>query len=328
MHQFLRRALAAFLVVVFLAGTAVILGPVQQVDLSPRFDDARIGQDLDAWLEAEESAVSGIIPRTEKHVVWAGTEGEKTALSLVYLHGFSGAAVDIEPVPERIAEALGANVFYTRLTGHGIDAVSLGTAMPESWLNDTAEALAIGRRLGEKVLVVGTSTGGTLATIAATDPVLSKDIVGIVLISPNYKLKSRQSQIFDLGFAPFWVPILTGPEYSSTPTSQDHATYWVTTYPISALFSVTALTRATRSLDLSDVEIPLVVFYSPDDQVVDANFTTTFLQNWRGPVRWEPMHMTALDDPRSHMVTGDMRSPAQTTRTIEVILDWIGGLPQ
>lgn len=327
MFRFIGRALAAFLVFIFLAAAAVFLGPVQQVDLSVRFDETKIGMDLDAWLEEQESAIPDIIPRTQKHIVWAGAKGAKTQLSVVYLHGFSGTGIDIDPVPEKVAKTLGANVYYARLTGHGIDASSLGAATPESWIEDTAEALAIGRKLGEKVLVIGTSTGGTLATIAAADPVLSKDIVGVVLVSPNFRTKSTQSRIFDLGFAPVWVPFLTGPEYSRAPTSEDHATYWITTYPISALFNVTALARAAQTLDLTSVDIPLVVLYSPDDQVVDAQFTTaTFLEDWLGPVRWEAFHMTEQDDPGSHMIIGDIRSPAQTASAIEVILDWSNGL--
>ena len=37
-----------------------------------------------------------------------------------------------------------------------------------AWLNDLAEAVAIGREIGNRVIVIGTSTGGTLATFGAT----------------------------------------------------------------------------------------------------------------------------------------------------------------
>lgn len=322
MYILLKRAGVALLLLVFAAVAAVLFGPVEKVDLSLRFDEARIGSNLDAWLEEEERSFPDITPRTEKHVVWAGAKGDKTPISVVYLHGFSGSAVDIKPVPDKVAWKLGANVFFARLTGHGLDGESLAAATPENWLEDTAEALAIGRRLGETVLVIGTSTGGTLATIAAADPVLSEDIAGIVLVSPNFRLKSTQARIFDFGFAPIWAPLLTGPEYSLAPTSKDHATYWTMSYPIAALFNLTTLTRAAQTLDLTELDIPLLVLYSPEDQVVDAAFTASFLQNWGGPVRWERLSMTERDDPRSHMITGDIRSPTQTEASIGVILDW------
>ena len=326
MRQFLRWFGATALVTVFGAVAALLFGPVSQVDLTPQFSDEIIGDDLDAWLEHQERAFPGITPGTEKQIVWAGLKGVKTPLAVVYLHGFSGTSLDIRPVHDVVARELGANLYYSRLSGHGLDGRALGAATPESWIRDTAEALAIGRRIGEKVLLIGTSTGGTLATISALDSTLSKDISGVVLISPNFRMKPTNARIFDLGFAPIWAPLITGPEYVSTPTSEDHAKYWTNLYPISALFNVATLLRATRSLDPTKTNVPLLVLYSPDDQVVDASYTKFFLENWGGPSRWEVRQMTTEDDPRSHMITGDVRSPAQTDSTIALILDWEAGL--
>lgn len=326
MRQLLKWFGVAVLVTLFGAVAALLLGPVPQVDLTPQFNDEIIGDDLDAWLQKQEQAFPGIIPGTERQIVWAGPKGIKTPLAVVYLHGFSGTSVDISPVHDVVARELGANLYYSRLNGHGLDGPALGAATPESWIRDTAEALAIGRRLGEKVLVIGTSTGGTLATISALDPSLSKDISGVVLISPNFRMKPTNARILDLGFAPIWAPILTGPEYASTPTSDDHAKYWTNPYPISALFNVATLLRATKALDPTKTNLPLLVLYSPDDQVVDVSYTKSFLANWGGPSRWEARQMTTEDDPRSHMITGDIRSPAQTAPTIALILDWVAGL--
>lgn len=309
---------------IFVLGVFAILflGPVEQVDLSQRFDAATIGSDLNVWLVEQENAFSGIVPGTEKKVVWAGAEGVRTPTSVVYLHGFSGSAPDIKPVPDLVAKALGANLFYTRLTGHGQDGAALGAATAEDWIADTAEALAIGRRLGDQVLVMATSTGGTLATIAMTDPSVSKDVVGVVMISPNFRMKSTKARILDLGFAPLWVPSTMGPDYSTTPTSKAHATYWTMTYPTSVLFEVAALIRAAETLDLTEIDVALIVLYSPEDQVVEQTRTRSLLKNWEGPVRWEPRQMTDQDDPNSHMITGDIRSPSQTNDTVATILDW------
>lgn len=328
MLRLLKRTGAVILVLVLGAAAAILLGPVTQVDLSQQLKAAAMGSDLDLWLAEQEQAFPGIVPGTEKQVVWAGAKGVKTPLAVIYLHGFSGSAVDIKPVPDRVAKALGANLFYTRLAGHGLDGAALGAATPEDWIEDTAEALAIGRQLGDKVLVIGTSTGGTLATIAMADPAAADDVAGLVLISPNFRMKSTKARILDLGYAPIWAPWLMGPEYSIEPTSQAHATFWTNTFPISALFHVAALIRAAHTLDLAKVEIPLVVLYSPDDRVVDQSRTVSFLQDWGGPVRWEQRQMTDQDDPRSHMISGDIRSPAHTGPTVAIILDWANDLGQ
>lgn len=77
--------------------------------------------------------------------------------------------------------------------------------MPGDWIRDTAEALAVGRRLGDRVVVIATSTGGTLATNAAVNPAMSQNVVGYVLISPNFRLKPWKALLLDLGYAPVWL---------------------------------------------------------------------------------------------------------------------------
>ena len=90
-------------------------------------------------------------------------------------------------MPEEVARALGANLFFTRLTGHGRTGAAMAEATAEDWLADMAEAMEIGRRLGQRVVVIGTSTGGTLAAIAATDPQLNAGLAGTVLISAQLR---------------------------------------------------------------------------------------------------------------------------------------------
>ena len=68
-----------------------------------------------------------------------------------------------------VAGAVDANLFYTRLQGHGRSGKAMGEATVEGWINDLAEAEAIGRRIGERMVLVGTSTGGTLTDLGS-DP--------------------------------------------------------------------------------------------------------------------------------------------------------------
>jgi len=131
-RQLLRWFGVAVLVTLFGAVAGLLLGPVPQVDLTPQFNDEIIGDDLDAWLEKQEQAFPGIIPGTERQIVWAGPKGVKTPLAVVYLHGFSGTSVDISPVHDVVARELGANLYYSRLNGHGLDGPALGAATPES----------------------------------------------------------------------------------------------------------------------------------------------------------------------------------------------------
>ena len=122
---------------------------------------------------ASEALIDGIRKTAAKEVIWAREDRARTPLSLVYVHGFSASKAELRPVPDRAAERLGANLFFTRLTGHGRDGAAMGTARAEDWMRDMAEAVAVGKALGERVVLMGTSMGGALTALAA--PVLAQD---------------------------------------------------------------------------------------------------------------------------------------------------------
>ena len=313
------------LLVLIVAGAWAFV-PQDPVDRTISFDAASIGPDIDVWLADREKAFPDIVPGTEKRVIWAGAKGAKTPLAVIYIHGFSASSEEIRPVPDQVARTLGANLFFTRLAGHGRGGDPMATASAGDWLEDTAEALAIGRRLGDRVLVISMSTGATLAAFAATDPDMSKDIAGIVMMSPNFGVKSAAAKILDLPAARYWGPIVAGATRSFNPVNANHGKYWTTQYPTTALFPMAALVRAAKMLDLSKAKVPLMVIYSAQDHVVDPGKTLAAVKGWGGKVRLEPVTLAKGDDPYYHVIAGDILSPGQTAGTVALILDWAKGL--
>ena len=92
---------------------------------SPHEDDRtdfslpQLPDDLVAWLSEREAKVPALREGAAKRIVWAETPGDQTDWAVIYLHGFSASAEEIRPVPDRVAAALGANLYFTRMTGHG-----------------------------------------------------------------------------------------------------------------------------------------------------------------------------------------------------------------
>ena len=92
-----------------------------------------------------------IRPGLQKEIVWADPATKaKTPLAIVYIHGFSASKGEVRPLPDKVAAALGANLFYTRLTGHGQDGAAMANGSVNAWINDYAEAIAIGRAIGDR----------------------------------------------------------------------------------------------------------------------------------------------------------------------------------
>lgn len=330
MLSFVKTALRGLFVLFALLLVIWAVAPMEGVDRDIKFKSKDLPDDLSTfqpWLDAQEFQFSNIDPMLSKRIVWADQVGQKTPIAVVYLHGFSASLEETRPVPDEVAKALGANLFYTRLAGHGRDGAALGAVTAGDWIEDLAEAMAIGRRLGDRVLVISTSTGGTLAAIGAADPALSEGLAGVVMISPNFGLRALAGRILDLPFARYWGPWVAGETRSFTPQNELHGRYWTTSYPTLALFPMAALVRLGRGLDYGAVKVPALVIYAPEDQVVDPARTLKVMAGWGGPVRLEARQMGPADDPYSHVIAGRVLSPGQTAATVALILDWAGSLP-
>ncbi len=326
MRSFGRWLGRGLLVLALVLGGLWAFGPRAELDRSIAFDPQAIPADLDAWLAERELTFTDVKPEARKEIVWAGRPGVRTPLALVYVHGFSASKEEIRPVPDDVARALGANLFFTRLAGHGRTGEAMAEATAEDWLYDLAEAVEIGRRLGDRVVLIGTSTGATLITVGMDDPALSRDVAGVVLISPNFALASPAGALLDLPFVEVWGQWVAGSERSFPPANEAHGRYWTTRYPTSALYPMAELMRAARALDWKSVTLPALFLVSPQDRVIDPAWARRVAEGWGGPVVFHLVEMGAGDDPWGHVLAGRVLSPERTGKTVSQIADWARGL--
>ncbi len=132
-------------------------------------------------------------PDNEARFLWACDSLKyPTEYALVYLHGFSSSWFEGYPVNTDFARRYGCNAFYARLASHGIDTTeALIDMTPDRLWESAKETLAIGSRIGRKVIIMSTSTGGTLALkLAAEFPDL---VHGLILYSPNVAINKKNA---------------------------------------------------------------------------------------------------------------------------------------
>ncbi|WP_146345026.1 alpha/beta hydrolase [Phaeobacter marinintestinus] len=312
------------LMLVGVAGGLWIFGPYEPVDLEAEFEPRKFGEGVQVYFESIESGFDDITPGVEKRVVWQPDAYERrTPVSVLYIHGFSATSQEIRPVPDAVAEALGANLVYTRLQGHGRGAEPMGEATVAGWMQDVAEGLAAARAVGDRVVVLATSTGATLAVAAAMDPEMSQDVAAMIFVSPNFGINDRLAFLLTWPGARYWVPLVVGDTRSFEPTRQAQATFWTTSYPVTALMPMAALVAKVVGLDVSQISIPTLFRFSDDDQVVRPDLTRRVADRWGGPVQIQPVRMGPGDDPASHVIAGDIMSPGQTDATIADMLAWL-----
>jgi pimeloyl-ACP methyl ester carboxylesterase len=312
--------LTSFLILVF------VFGPREPVRLSTRHDIIEIGDDIDAYLAMREGQFDDIIDGVEKQVIWAGEANVKTPLSIIYLHGFTASSKEIRPVPDRVAAALGANLYFTRFIGHGRQPPAMADATVARWMDDVGEAIKIGNQIGEAVIIMATSTGGTLAAAAALDKAAMENIGGIIFVSPNFAINSRAANLLTWPFARQWVPLVIGKEQQGNPRNDLHARYWMMTYPTTALMPMAAIVAAVDRESYDDVEVPALFYYSHQDQVVTPKKIAAFARSWGGKSKTIIASLTADDDKFSHIIAGDIVSPNQTASAVDHMLSWITGL--
>ena len=285
-----------------------------------------VGNDPDAYLEARENAFDDITDGAQKRIVWADGKGQETDLALIYIHGFSATSEEIRPVPDRLAKQLGANLYYTRLTGHGRPGVEMGKVRPEDWIKDLSESIAIAEKIGRRTVLVTTSTGGTIATVGHVYPELMKSVAGIVLVSPNYALQNKASVLGRLPFARHWARFVAGDTISWEPRNEEQAKFWTTSYPPSSIIPMMALVSAVERMDLGRVKTPALFYYSDQDKVVKASATEKVADNWGGPVRRVKVTIGPKGDSYAHVIAGDILSPEQTDGAVKAMFDWVSAL--
>jgi pimeloyl-ACP methyl ester carboxylesterase len=259
----------AILMTVYMLGP-VPLTPVIDPVLPPVERNLAI---LEAEVDSSEKEIRGLKPDNQARIIWADPDKrQRTEYSLVYLHGFSGSQGDGFPVHLNFARRYGCNLYLSRLYGHGIDSKDpLLDLTPDNLLQSAKEAVSIGKTLGEKVILMGTSTGGTLALIiAGSDP----EIAGLILYSPNIDLSNSRSSLLIKPWGLYLGRLIAGSKYYRTHDPDSIKHYWYAEYRIEALVSLKSLLSSTMNRKtFSNVHQPLFAGYfyknkkEQDDQV-------------------------------------------------------------
>lgn len=255
-------AVVAVLVIVYLIGPHPST-PTYNMNL-PHVPNNAI--ELEKYIAAEE-ATHHVKPNNEAKIVWANDSlKQKTKYAIVYLHGFSASQEEGSPVHRQIAQQFGCNLFLSRLAEHGIDTT-------EELLNMTAEnlwesakrAYAIGQELGDTVILMGTSTGGTLALqLAAAFP----QVGGLILYSPNIAINDPNAWLLN---NPWGLQIARAVKKSNYITKQnDFPAYhqnWNSKYRLEATVQLQEMLETTMlPSTFQKITQPILVLYYYKDE--------------------------------------------------------------
>ena len=216
---------------------------------------------LPSYIKNQE-AKHKVKPGNEAEIVWADSINQiQTEYAIVYLHGFSASKEEGNPAHHYLAKALNANLYLARLADHGIDTIAPMQYFTADRLWQSAkEAYAIGKKLGKKVIIMGTSTGGTLALqLAATYP----EINSLVLLSPNIAINDKNAWMLN---DPWGLQIarkvVGGDERKVDGRTAAYKKYWYTNYRLESLVELEELLETAMTPELfGQVKQPVLMLY-------------------------------------------------------------------
>lgn len=315
------RRLTGWAAVVALAWVFVRLTTPDPLAYQPALPD--LPADLDEWLassEAEYASRYPLIPDTEKRIRWQ-EPGVQTDIAVLYLHGFSATRQEIAPVPEDVADALNANLFETRLTGHGRLEGAMHETTAEDWLDDAAEAIAVGERIGKRIVIIATSTGATLA-VAMLDEAHMRHVDAIVMISPNFGPAEAWARWVIRPGGKLLVRLLAGETHSWQASNEAQERFWSTTYPTDAGIEVMRLVDRAETLLTRAIAQRVLMFYSTEDTVVSPEAFLRAFDKLDAPDK-RAIEIGDSEDPSRHVIAGRILSPGTTDFMVTNIVKFL-----
>ena len=219
----------SFFILIFLLGPKVekpiIFKDLPKIKLSIN--------EVKSWIHQKELKFINIKEGNESRIIFYDSVPKKTNLSIVYLHGFSGSSQDGSPVHINTAKKLKSNIYLPRLYAHGLNSDEpLLEYTGEKYLDSAREALAIGKIIGEKVILMCTSTGCSAAlALAANHPQVS----ALVMYAPNIRITHPLDFVATLPWGLYIVRLVEGGKYHYiTNTWEDKEKFWTTKYRLEA----------------------------------------------------------------------------------------------
>lgn len=230
---------------------------------------------LEAFIAAKER-MHNLKPNNEARIVWADSTKNKTEYAVVYLHGFSASQMEGDPVHRMFAKEFGANLYLARLADHGIDTTeTLMNFTADRFWNSAKEALAIGKAIGDKVILVTCSTGGTVALKLAAD--YPNDVFAMINLSPNIALRDPAAFLLNDHWGLQIARTVLGSKYREWIPDPERAKYWNSKYRIEALTELEQLVETTMNEEtFKRVKQPcLTLYYYKDEEHQDSEVSVT-----------------------------------------------------
>ncbi len=316
------KGIIVTLIIIWILNIASLLG---KSDLN--FKEVYIPSDidLDNYLKNSEISLGDVPEEAQKKIIWSNEEKNKTEIAIAFLPGFSTTNFQQKEFFDKLSKDLNANIFLSRLSGHGREHPGSKQMSAENYLNDTSEAIEIAKRIGNKVILIGFSLGGALTTAASFDEELSKDLHGVVLFAPAYVGTLRNISLWLYAGSFLDIINLDCNDYINDQKKYDCTKYSTNVFETSDGVEGGHIMSAVAEKNFSENKIPALTFFDYDDDVLNSYETKKRLDNWGNKKSKIVIIESGEKDITQHFIVGFL-NPELDEFYIKEISNWINNL--
>lgn len=222
---------------------------------------------IDCYIAFKESKMV-LKPGNEARIVWADSaQPKKTKIVFMYVHGFSASPMEGDPLHREVAKKFGANLLLARVAGHGVpDSDSTyATVTADEYYQSVENYYAIAKKLGDEVVVLGTSFGGAMSLVLAAN---HPEIKALMLYGPCIEIKDPNATLLDNPWGLQMAHLITGSDYRDIPVmAPGHAENWSLHYRLEGVVAVqNLLTHAMTKEVFEKVKMPVFMGYYYKDE--------------------------------------------------------------
>ena len=306
----IKKILIGFILFFILLLVVYCLGPKpNDITINPTIsiDQLTIDQ-VEEYVATKEAAIH-TRKGNEAKIIWADSSMKRTKYAMVYLHGFSASHEEGNPLHKELAKKYNCNLYLSRLAHHGIESSTPFKDFDGNKLIESAkEAIAIGQVLGEEVIVIGCSTGGTLATyLAAHNPEI---IDALMLYAPNIDVADPKAFLLSMPWGLQLGRAILNSENHSWEAVEEQFPYWYTTYRIEGLVGLKHVIDNTMTeANFKRIKQPIFVSYyyrdeANKDDVISISRIKDFLNQVSTPEHKKDVFICSDCD--DHVITSDI----------------------
>ena len=217
---------------------------------------------ISSFLQAKEAQNGNLKPDNEGQIIFADSANpKKTKTVVLYIHGFSASPMEGNPLHKAIAKSLHANLVLARVEDHDefpTDS-TMANASADKFYQSVENYYALAKKLGDEVIVLGTSFGGAMSLVLATK---HPEIKALMLYGPCIAIKDPTAPL-----------AVMRSDFRDIPSvSPGHMNYWSLHYRLEGIVAIqNFLTHEMTDETFEQVKVPVFLGYYYQDETHQDN---------------------------------------------------------